>query len=117
MASRTLMRSVSRAIDPSGIFTGGDLMDQAAEAAREDDFGYFGTMGTNTGGRRRPVDAEVGQALLDLGASVASATEFLRSRMGRHLADAVCTTPTLAGKPVLQHVKEHLRWHRMEARS
>lgn len=104
------MRTVERKVDPTGHFTGHDLMDQAAEDAREDSFGYFGTMQTNRGSRRNPVDFEVGESLLGFGVSFTKASIFLRSRMGRHLADQLTPTGSANLQSVGEHVAAMLDW-------
>ena len=84
-----------------------------AEAA-EDKFGYFGTLREVFEGGLCESDAEVAEAVGELARDSGEASEFLRSRMGRHLADAVATKPALAGKTVYAHAKECLDWFRLE---
>ena len=90
-----------------------ELMGRAVEAGAEDEWGYFGTL-RNAAKDFKITDRseEVGRELLRIGAKESEAVDFLRSRMGRHLADAVCTDTTLGGKSVAQHVREGLAWFR-----
>lgn len=92
-----------------------DTMEKAGGLAKDDRFGFFGTVRTlaESGRDFGDFEPEVGFALGYLARNEKEAIAFLRSRMGRHLADELDATDLGAkGRSVEDAVKSHLQHFR-----